>query len=169
MFGWLAKEEEIIHPDPINGHEMAYALNFIGFLLIHAYFALRLADGGVTCLVSDEIDTPIKESKVDSTHPADDISAKFAFGHAMLFVTLAVLWAGLHFNHKYLREENKRVTIYYGVVWPSAIWVPVCWMVLFVIRFSHGGEVCSGDELGADHGTKGYLIEQDSSSSFSGD
>ena len=64
--------------DPFENHGKAWKLNLLGFFIIHTYFALGMADGGITCLATADSDLRLEDSSSDQVKAeADDVGQDF--------------------------------------------------------------------------------------------
>ena len=89
---------------------------------------------------------------MEENKPKDavDVTSNFRIGFLMLVVCTFVQAVGLHLNHFIIDKENTenvRIVLLYCLAAPAVIFGILCWCYLFMSRFSHEGEVCSGDYL----------------------
>ena len=160
----MAKNDVPAHRkfDPLYGNIKLYALNLAGFLFIYGYFAFGFADDGAICIASwNEKDE--KRIDEDSDQADGALVGNETWNFRLLFLQLFFLTiiqaGGLYYNHIFIEDDKKRALALYFFVLPSFLWYLVVWVFIFYERFSHPGEVCSGEFLGVTDSEEGYLID----------
>ena len=138
-----------------------YLLNIAGFVFIFAYFAFNLDDGPNSCLA-------FTTEKEDNEHALDGKPQHGSYtdvGATMRgwFGSLAILFSflGSFYLVIVLGGDVKRYSsIIMGISNPIGFLHLVCWIFLFICRYSFAGEVCSGAYLTAEDYEKDEDIER---------
>ena len=131
--------------------------------MVYGYVALDYDSDPATCIATEEFDKRVVFEGDWSGIAIDankyiDVAERFdrVFNYAY-WASLLVLICGLiHivFRHKYIRLPVRAVTV-------IAQWGLFVVVIAGVIsRFVHTGRVCSGDYLGEQESTEGYMVTQ---------
>ena len=125
-----------------------YTVNLCVMLVIYGYFGFGIADDGTTCLASTDDNGPNHRFE-DEPDKGDFayMGENFRFGFTILFCTTVFQALLLLAIYIYDLLENMSFLIF--VVMATVFVNFSTWLVLWMIRKTHEGMVCSGDYLKA--------------------
>ena len=123
---------------------------------IYGYFALRFDSDPEVCIATDSADLRVANADTGDEN-AVDVGARFRTCFDILFyLSLTMLTISLVISIIQAQAVRKFLAVL-GFITQFSL--PFCVLFLFVSRFRHSGKVCSGDYLGENDSTEGYLIQ----------
>ena len=142
-------------------------MNAIIFVAVYGYFALSFDGDPNDCYANDTDDNRIDHEGDGDTKDTQNVGAKFSFAFKILFfmtllqvfITLfaAVLTKGSKSESRDRRRMFQMTIFMYSI---TSLIELALWIYLIVVRFTHQGQVCSGDFLRRTKPSVGYMIVQ---------
>ena len=136
-------------------------LNIAGFMFIFFYFAYNLDDGAEGCIAfttESEANEHVLDGKPQHGGYTDVGTTMRGWFGALTVIAgfILALWAGI-----WLSDSPKAfIDTITGLGNPIGFMHLICWVFLFISRYSFAGEVCSGMYLTAEDYDKDSDIER---------
>ena len=143
-------------------------VNAIFLGCVYGYFALHMNKDPVNCYANDTDDQAIDENTAEQKQINDstNIGAKFQLTFQILFFMTVIEAVISLFAHQIARivhdkksaEPVLQLAIFFYAM--ASLVEVILWLYLFAIRFSHAGQVCSGDFLSRKKASGQYVRMQ---------
>ena len=140
-------------------------VNAIFLGCVYGYFALHMNKDPVNCYANETDDQAIDEATADSKtmNESTNVGAKFQLCFQLLFfmtVIEGVISLFAHQISKVVKDKRSadpvlQLAIFFYAI--ASLMEVLLWLYLFAIRFSHAGQVCSGDFLARKKASGGYV------------
>ena len=143
------------------------------FAALYGYFAFGFDSDPESCYANSTLDPKHRLQKPPGNTWYDDPGWSLRFGFGWLFFLIVLEAAGSVANRIYYKMKEEKEKEYWFswkedadwyITWflmrPLLISQVVAWVYLFIIRFKETGKICSGDYLGDEESTEGYLNDK---------
>ena len=150
---------------PVKNAPPPGLLNALVLGCVYGYFALNMSGDPNDCYANDDSDDRISESDSSGTKlsSATNVGSSFVLIFKVLFFLtlieafISVFAYSVHVqtnsNRAHSEPVYKMAVFFYAI---ASLFEVLLWIYLFVLRFSHAGQVCSGDFLSRTKPSDGY-------------
>ena len=128
-------------------------INALFLSFVYGYFAMHFNGDPLECWANDTSENAIQEEDREGMKTATNIGGTFGFVFQILFfmtiievvISLFAYTIASNQQAKANAEPVFQLAIFFYAM--ASLMEVLLWLYLFVIRFSHEGQVCSGDYL----------------------
>ena len=130
--------------------------NGIIWAIIFGFFALRYDTDPESCLASDDQNSRVMKPEADGEY--DDVGYRFRLVFTISFYVSVLQIVSAAVSGLIKNELINMVLFMCNALFVVVMFVT--WIYAFICRFSHSGQVCSGDFLKENESSDGYLTSQ---------
>ena len=141
-------------------------INALFLACVYGYFAMHVTNDPLDCYANDSSDNAIDEGDTEGMKSATNIGGIFQLSFQVLFfmtiievvISLFAYTLSSNMNSQANAEPVYQLAIFFYAM--ASLMEVILWIYLFFTRFSHPGQVCSGDFISRNKADNQYCRVQ---------